>query len=202
MSSFREVPIADFEVPRHQLGPTRTVRSTLICASMQALRQRGLADAYAALHSPEWAEKLLSTPAGVWLPIEWGERHYEACDRLGLSDDQVLSMGNAVAEITQKTAFSFAARLAREVGATATTIIGVCPRLWKRLFEGGGVAAFQTGPKDARFETVGVPLAKYRYWRVGYRGIIRALIQPLTRTLVVRETRTDASSVTMKISWV
>jgi hypothetical protein len=111
-------------------------------------------------------------------------------------------MGNAVAEITQMTAFSLAARLAREVGATATTIIGTCPRLWKRLFEGGGVAAFQTGPKDARFETVGVSLAKHRYWRVGYRGIIRALIQPLTRTLVVRETRADSTSMTLKISWV
>lgn len=182
--------------------PVREVRSTLVAASMQALRTHGHFDRYFELLSPEWRERLLGTPAGVWLPLEWAEAHYAACDGLKLDEKQILGMGNAVAELTQKTAFALAARVVREAGADPITILNVCPRLWARIYNGGAVAALQTGPKDVRFETVAVSLARFSYWRTGYRGIMRALIQPLCRTIMARELSHRGDAVTLKLSWV
>ena len=111
-------------------------------------------------------------------------------------------MGNSVAELTQKTAFSLAARLVREAGATPITMLGIMPRLWSRLFVDAAVGATQTGPKDARFTAVGIGLARYRYWRVGFRGIVSALVKPMCRTLVLRETKATPDAITFKMSWV
>ncbi len=178
------------------------VRSTLIAASIQALRQRGYYDRWLANVDAEWRERLLVLPAGVWLPIDHAVAHYTACDRLGLDEDAILGMGNAVAELTQKTAFSLAARLVREAGATPITMLGIMPRLWSRLFVDGSVGAYQTGPKDARFSAAGIPLARFAYWRVGFRGIVQALIQPMCRTSIVRELKHGPDSVTFKMAWV
>jgi hypothetical protein len=182
--------------------PAPQVRSTLIAASIQALRQRGYYDRWLANVSTEWRERLQLLPAGVWLPIDHGVAHYTACDRLGLDEGAILGMGNAVAELTQKTAFSLAARLVREAGATPLTMLSIMPRLWGRLFVDGAVGAYQTGPKDARFTAAGVSLARYDYFRVGFRGIVHALVKPMCRTLIVRETKHTTDSVTFRMSWV
>lgn len=196
---YQEVAI----VPREpSVVGAHQVRSTLIAASIQSLRQRGLVDRYLELVDPAWAERLLVVPAGVWLSMDHAHAHYAGCERLGLDDDAILGMGNSVAELTQKTAFSLAARLARESGATPTTILGVCPRLWARLFQGGSVAAYQIGPKDARFEVYGIPLAEHHYFRVGFRGLMHALVAPLCRTAIVRELRATKDGLTLKMSWV
>ena len=197
--AFAETQIV--ELPARYAG-AKNVRSTLIAASIQALRQRGLYERWLANLSPEWRDRLVMIPAGVWLPIDHAEAHYAACDRLGLVDDDILGMGNAVAELTQKTAFSLAARLVREAGATPVTMLGIMPRLWGRLFTEGAVGATQTGPKDARFSAEGISLAQFRYWRVGFRGIIFALVKPMCRTLIVREAGNSTETITFKMSWV
>lgn len=204
MQKWSESPIIDFGVPRSEIANVTLVRSTLVAASIQALRHRGLLDRYRALLEGEWPDRLCNAPAGTWLPIEWGVKHYEACDRLGIDDEAILGMGNAVATITQKTVFSLAARLVKEAGASPLTVLAQSQRLWARLFVGGGVAAYQTGPKDARYETLGVPLARHRYFRVGYRGIMNAIAAPFARSLIVREMVQLATddSVTLKLAWV
>jgi hypothetical protein len=204
MAKWNETPIVDFSSPRGEIGPVTLVRSTLIAASIQALRHRGLLDRYRAKLTTEWADRLCNAPAGTWLPIDHAMEHYSACDRLEIDDDAILGMGNAVATITQKTVFSLAARLVKEAGASPITALAQSQRLWSRLFVGGGVAAFQTGPKDARYETVGVPLARHRYFRVGYRGIMTAIAAPFARSLIVREMTPRAAddNVTMKLAWV
>ncbi|MGZ3421983.1 MAG: hypothetical protein ACXWUG_27820 [Polyangiales bacterium] len=203
MQKWNETPIVDFVGTRSEIPPASQVRSTLVAASIQALRHRGLLDRYRESLTTEWADRLCNAPAGTWLPIEWAEQHYGACDRLGIEDDAILEMGNAVATLTQKTVFSLAARLAKEAGASPLTVLAQSQRLWSRLFVGGCVAAFQTGPKDARYETVGISLARHRYWRVGYRGIMYAITAPFSRSIIVRELpqRVGQTFVTMKLAW-
>lgn len=203
MASFAEIPVAELGAPRNEIRPVRQVRSTLLAASIQSLRQRGLYDRYLEALPREWRERLPHAPAGTWLPVEWAEHHYGACEALGLDDDAILALGNSVAEITQRTVFSITARLAREAGASPLTVLAMTPRLWGRLHVGGAVGAFQTGPKDVRFETIGCTLARFRYWRVAYRGIVHAISVPFCRSIFVRETGHDlrSSSVVMKLAW-
>jgi hypothetical protein len=198
--AFEETTIVP--LPLRPIPMADQVRSTLIAASIQSLRQQGHFDRWQQAIAAEWRERLKTVPAGVWLPIDHAEAHYAACDKLGLGDDAILGMGNSVAELTQKTAFSLAARLVREAGATPITMLGIMPRLWSRLFTEGGIGATQTGPKDARFTAQGISLARYRYWRVGFRGIVFALTKPMCRTLIVRESNATPESLAFKMSWV
>jgi hypothetical protein len=203
MQMSEELKLVQFGAPRSAIARTTQVRSTLLAASIQALRQRGLVDRYRAMLPGAWAEKLLLTPAGTWLPLEWGEVHYAACDKLELSDDDILGMGNAVGALTQRTVLSVATRLVREAGATPATVITITPRLWARFFVGGAVAALQTGPKDIRFETIAATLLRSRYFRIGYRGLIHSVAAPFCKTLFVREaTQRSSDDVVLKLAWV
>jgi hypothetical protein len=47
-------------------------------------------------------------------------------------------------------------------------------KIYERLFVGGGVTITKVGPKDARIEIVGLPLARIAYFKHAYRGLIKA----------------------------
>src|SRR5947199_350480 len=81
-----------------------------------ALRERGHFERWSQLVDPRHKDAIVYTPAGVWMPVAISEAHYDACDRLGLSADEILAMGNAVARMTQKTVLALTLRLAHEAG--------------------------------------------------------------------------------------
>jgi hypothetical protein len=60
-----------------------------------------------------------------------------------------------------------------------------------------------TGPKDAVFETKGIPMAKYRYFRTGYRALLTQLLAPFCTKVYMRELpdRTIETSVAYAVSW-
>lgn len=187
MTIAKDVEIAPFGEPRERVRTAYQVRSTLISSSVLALREHGHYERYVRELPKEWHERILFVPAGVWLPFEACEVHYGACERLGLSNDQVLSMGNAVCKHTHKTVLATLIRMATEAGATPFTVFARTPRVWARLFTGGAVGWFKLGPKDVRFQTVGIPLARNLYWRVGYRGLLTSLTEPFCTRMYVRE---------------
>jgi hypothetical protein len=48
-------------------------------------------------------------------------------------------------------------------------------RIWERIYTGGRIHIERTGPKDARVELHGLPLAQFRYFRFAYRGWYRCI---------------------------
>jgi hypothetical protein len=188
---------------RSTVAMTAQVRSTLIGSSILSLRANGHYDRYVANLDPTMRESIILAPAATWLPIEYAVVHYAACEKLGLGPSEILAMGNAVAELTQKSVFAFATRVAREAGATPLTLVAMTPRLWGRLFVGGGVYAVRTGPKDLRMEFYRATLAENRYWRVGLRGLLTSLLKPFCRQIISRDVAMhDALSVGVQFSWV
>jgi hypothetical protein len=163
------------------------VRSTLTGSSILALRERGHFEKWKSLVDPGARETLVFTPAGVWLPIAVGIAHYAACERLGLSQEEILDMGNAVARLTQQTVLSLALKLANESGTTPWTALAYCPRLWARLYEGSGIGIWKVGPKDAELHVLGNGLARFTYWRTALSGILMAIVSPFARKAYVRE---------------
>lgn len=180
------------------------VRGTLLGSSVIALKTAGHFEDYKRALPLEWHDKILFAPAASWLPIELGEQHYQACTQLGLSTSEILSMGNAVATLTQKSVFSVTARIARESGATPLTLLPMTPKLWSRLFQGGFLRAYQSGPKDSRLEVTGCPLLQYPYFKTALRGLMQALADPFARKVLTREGRapTDRNSHALLFSWV
>jgi hypothetical protein len=170
-----------------ELTPTVTeVRGTLLSSSLQMLRDRGLRDSYFSALPERHHESIESLIPGTWLPVEVAHAHYRAIDTLGLPDTDILDIGRGVGERIQNGHIGTILRGARNLGGIDPwTIIGRADMLWQRVFRGGEAAAFKLGPKDARIEFVGIPIADVHYFRVGMQGILEAAVSLSSRKAYV-----------------
>lgn len=167
----REEVIVPLPAPRETIRPATEYRSTWLVSSLQALRARGLFDEYRRnLRAHE--ETILSALVGVWLPMDVARAHYDACERLGLSEAEQVAMGDAVGDRMRGTLLATVVKTARGAGVTPWTIIPHVARICARGTNGGGAAAYKLGPKEARLEFVGVELFDVDYFRNAFRGVL------------------------------
>jgi hypothetical protein len=118
------------------LGEVTHVRSTLVTASLQALRSRGLHATYCARLPRAHADEILTTVAGTWLPITTAHAHYQTCDALQAQEGRVLEMGMEVGDRVNGTFLGAMVRSARTAGATPWIALAQSRRLYERLFSG------------------------------------------------------------------
>ncbi|WP_394845778.1 hypothetical protein LZC95_53210 [Pendulispora brunnea] len=166
-----EETVVALDVPRNRVPPTTKFRSTWIVASQNALRDCGFFDRYTKLLSQVHREILLTTVVGTWLPMSLAMAHYTACDALGLSQDDIKTIGTILTRHLNNAFVSVAGRFAREVGATPWLPLSYARRVWDRMCTGGAVAVYKEGPKEARVEVVGCTLAHIPYFREGLRDL-------------------------------
>lgn len=150
------------------------VRSTLISSSIKALRRRGFMARYESLVPSEDKEALLHCVAGMWLPMRLGIVHYSTCNSMNLSRVDIEAIGTDVSVQVQATFLATLAKMARSAGVTPWTGLSQFPRLWQRVLEGGGVAVYRVGPKDARVEVAALPLVDIPYFRAAFCSFIVA----------------------------
>jgi hypothetical protein len=188
---------------RSHVPLTTQFRSTWLSSSLRALRERNLLERYLAFLPAEHHETVLSTVVGVWLPTEVAIAHYAACDKLELPDHELVAIGAEVGEHTQKTVMGVAVSLARGAGVTPWTVLAQLPSVWFRVWIGGGVAVYKTGPKDARIEIGGWPCASARYTRVALRGTIGGLVEMFCQKAFVRDVPRLCTPLTLgyRVSW-
>jgi hypothetical protein len=131
--------------------------------------------------------------------------HYTACDRLPLSTPELLEIGMDATRRANANTLAFAARMAQGAGVTPWTILAQAPRLWERTCQGGGaIAVDRLGPKEARLEILGYPLASIRYNRITTRGIAQAVVELFCTKAYATEIASlcSARSVGLRLSWV
>ncbi len=138
MSRFEEETILPFPAPVEQLGLATHLRSTLVASSIESLRRRGLLDRYRATIAPEHREALLTTVAGLWLPMEVGIAHYETVDRLGFTQEEQAQIGREVSHKIHDTFLGVVMRAATQAGVTPWTLLPKGNQLFGRIFQGGG----------------------------------------------------------------
>jgi hypothetical protein len=178
-------------------------KSTLLVASVRTLREQGHFERYSALLDPAFHEAVLSTIAGVWLPIDAAIAHYRAIDALGLTSREQLTLGRAVSERLGSSVFGTIATLAKTSGVTPWTGLRHFQRFYDRFFIGGGTCVTKLGPKDARIDVVGLPLAQIPYFVNSYRGLIEALGTLFCRKLFITVLpRVDPNSIVFRGAWV
>jgi len=164
--------VLPFSGPPEKLGVATRIRTTLLVSSLQSLRKRGAVDAYMRLLPAEHHMTINSMIAGQWLPIAVGLAHYDACQGLGISQPEVVAIGREVGDKIQGTFLATMVRMAGQVGATPWTALSFVGRLYDRLFQGGGgVTVIKLGPKDARVQFVGKPVARIPYYRMAMNGV-------------------------------
>jgi hypothetical protein len=174
----------------------------MLRSTVQILARRGLYERYVAELAPEHRDTILATVPAVWLPFEVGMAHYEACDRLALSELEQASIGWETARRFHGPVIMTALRLAGSVrspwfGAT------LVHRNWARVWRGSAMAVARLGPKEALVELAGWPAARIDYARGALRGAMRGTIEYFCRraeVVEVRQLRT-ATSLGLRVKW-
>jgi hypothetical protein len=180
------------------------VRSTLLIASLASITAAGYADAYFAALPAQYHATLRDAVAGVWLPVDVAMAHYTACSALGLPREALARLGRTVGERTQGTLLGTAVRMAREVGATPWTVLPQFQRFWNRAYDGGGIAIYKLGPKEARVEVYKTQPLDTTYYRAALCGLAAGVLELFCTRAYVTERpgpRAPASAV-FRAQWV
>ncbi|MBL8719432.1 MAG: hypothetical protein JNL79_25820 [Myxococcales bacterium] len=179
------------------------IRSTLVSASLLALRERGLSDAYYKHLPPELHMTVQTIVAGSWVPIDLAVAHYRAVDALGLAAAEQVAIGSDVGVRVQASLLGVIFRLAKGGGATPWTALSIYPKLRERIFRGSDTRIVRIGPKDARVENFGIPLVAIPYFRNAWRGMVIAGLGLFCRRVIVTELTSPHPSNTFvyKASW-
>jgi hypothetical protein len=159
------------------LRPVTAVRSTLLASSIGALRSRGHFEAYLARLDPAYRDAVLAENRPAWFPIAVAVAHYDACDRLELSVEEIQLMGWSVGARIETTFLHALAKGAQALGVTPWKLLGNFERLWARVLQNGSVSVVRTGQKDGFVEVRGVPLARFQYFRVAFAGVVSRAIE-------------------------
>jgi hypothetical protein len=204
------VPVAEddvflpFRSPRERIVNARGIRSTWLGSSLQAIRERNLFDQYIAHVTPQHREPILESVAGMWLPMDVGVAHYQACDRLRLGKRERWEIGVQVTQKVHGTSLGLAIRMAKQTGVTPWTILAQLGRLWDRVYQGGDVAVYKRGPKEAVVEIAGWPLAPIPYVQHTMPAVVHAIVAMFCATVYTHDVPTlaSSSSIGLRLQWV
>jgi hypothetical protein len=169
--ALREEILVPLSKPRDRLDVVTQFRSTLLTTSLKSIRDRGYGDRYLAILPAKHHDAVRASIAGVWLPLDLGLAHYDACDALGLTSQEQIEIGEEVGLKIQGTFLGTMLKLAKGAGVTPWLCLSQYQRLWDRLLVGGGVIVTKTGPKEARLECLDFPFARIPYFRTAFRGV-------------------------------
>jgi hypothetical protein len=192
------------------LGPRVTnVRGSLLLASLKLLKESGHYPTYEADLPKEFRDTIVYALAASWLPSAAFVAHYDTVDRLNLSDVQLSRVGEAVGAQILDGLFGSLVRTARNAGAEAGIWIALkqVERIWTRIYQGGGVAVVQTGPKDAIVEVSGLPIAipTSRFFRISHSAFMRGSVMLVARACFVKPVparKPHAETFAVSVSWV
>ncbi len=184
--------------------PVEAVRGSLICGSLQTLRERGHYERYLALLPDRSREPVLYALAGGWIDVKHALAHYGAAEGLHLPNEELLEIGRSVGTRIQSTFLGTLGRRARDVGAAPWLFLHHADRVWTRMMNGGRVTVRELGPKDAVLKMEGIPLARFGYFRHGFEGVILAGASLLSRkcyTKILPERSSD-DELAVLVRWV
>lgn len=158
--------------------PLRAVRSTTISSSLRAIEQRGLLPTYFRALPEEHHGAIRALVVGEWLPLSLASEHYAALDQLGLSPLEIVAIGRDVAaRLHGSFLATLVTRLASSGIVTPWAVFKLFPRPWARAFDGGSLACWKLGDREARIEAHAFPIARHAYVRHAMRGNIVASLE-------------------------
>jgi hypothetical protein len=183
--------------------PVAKVKSTFILGSIGGLKASGHYEAYVErLGEAERAILLAAVPA-TWLSLEVAIAHYRVCESFGFPPSEGARRGRAALERLGGTVYGTALQMARQAGATPWTVLPALQRFWSRAYDGGGIAVYKLGPKDARVDLLACGLCQIPYYRHALSGLLEGLTALFCGTLFLREGRqpAGAESATYRAQW-
>jgi len=187
-----------------EIRPCTAVRNVVIQSSLAQLQDAGYYERYLKLIDPKQLEELLSSLAPGWTPIDLAHAHYGACDKLGLTQDEVAKLGQRIGTRLQETALVSAAKRTRDADFDLWTAAGALYRMFARLYQGGSCQVIKLGPKDKLVEFRAFALSRHRYYRYAQLAGIGAAYEALgarLETLKIVSYNPAQDELSFRLSW-
>jgi hypothetical protein len=173
------------------VGEVTAYRTTWLVSSRELLRSAGYEDRYlAALRRidreelPGAEDALLSVVANNWIPIDLAHAHYRACDAAGMSESELnAALITVDGGQVRRTWHAQIIAAAQRPDAETWPLLSQVPKWWPRGAQGGGMAVYRGGPKQARFEYLGCSLLDIPYFRASTRGVLAVFLGRFCREL-------------------
>ena len=129
--------------------------------------------------------------------------HYEACDSLGLPNETIVTLGRVTAEHMKGTLLGTVVRMAKGAGMTPWTVMPQFPRFWSRAYEGGAMAGYKLGPKEARLELQKTAVCESRYFRLALCGLAMSVLDMFCAKSYVQELpgKRPAGGALLRVQW-
>jgi hypothetical protein len=182
----------------------RHVRSTILVASVDNLRHLGQFDAYLAHLPKQHHSVVLGSVAATWVPISEAFAHYAAIDALELPPLVQIGMGRRAMDRVAGTLLGTSLSVAKGAGVTPWTILPRVQRFWRRGYDGGGLAVFKLGPKEARIDVAEFSLCTIPFYRRALMGWVSGITELFCSKAYVHEKGSPhgAHSLSVRVQWV
>ncbi len=201
-ASTTEECVLPWTPPEGSAQPVRALRSTLLISSLETLREHGHYPRYLERLDPRHRDAVVYAVAGTWLPMEIAFAHYNACEALALGPDAQLAMYRGAGTRSLGTVLGTAVKLAKGVGVNPWTFLSQLDRAFFRAFQGGSVAVYRLGPKEARAEAANHPLLTIPYFRRGLGIVLERQLALFCRSIFVKLVDANPSTtVAYRASW-
>jgi hypothetical protein len=178
----------------------------MLANSMAILRDKGREADYFAHLPARHHDEVRFVLTQAWLPMELAVVHYEAMGQVFPGVREQLENGRISSERSQN---GWIRTVARTLQATGTldipSALKRAPQGVERFCRGGGaVAAYRTGPKDARLELDGFPFVRVEYARNAWQGMFESALGVIAPRLFVRQDLgfAMADRMALNIAWV
>jgi hypothetical protein len=172
----------------NRIAPLANVRSTILVASINNIKRADYVEPYTRALPEKHRQTLFELIAGTWTPVEAAMAHYSACDTLGLSEHTATEFGEQTVDRIGQSMVGTGIRMAKQAGVTPWTFCPHVQRFWARGYDGGGIAVYKLGPKEARFDLVQFSLCESPFYRSALAGWLGALLRLFSRTLYLHQT--------------
>lgn len=183
------------------IAPVTHLRGTALVSSLHVLREMGLQDGVFAALRPELHEPVENVLAASWVEVALATEYYRAVDSLGLTEDQIVSIGKLAAERVQSAVVGTIMRGLRGI-VTPATILARMDLLWSRNTKGGAVKVEHTARREIRVEAHGTPYLDFRYCRTALMGYYHQALAPSAKTLTIREmTQPGSAAAAWLVAW-
>ena len=188
--------------PSSDARPLSHVKSTLIASSRQALTRLGFLERYSQHLSEEHATQLREAAMrNTWLPVSLARQHYEACDAMGASTQDILVLGNSVAERVANPIFGTLVRIAKKGGVTPWAPLSKLGDSWSTMHRGGSIAVYKVGPKDAEVHILRNELGGIPYWVQALAAFGTGITEMFAKKAFCRVLESGPLLVRYRIAW-
>lgn len=148
------------------IRPCSAIRNVVIQSSLAQLQEEGYYERYLKHIDPRTLEELKLTLSPGWTPIAVAHAHYQACDDIGLTQDEIANLGQRIGKKLHETTLIHSAKRNPGADFELWEATGALYRVWARTYEGGSCQVVRIGPKDKLVELRGFSLSRHRYYRI------------------------------------